>query len=119
MHISDSNSQILFTNNATINPTGNLTITANSFANSGGVLISDTLTVSLAGDFNYEGTITANTTNLNVEGDFSYNDSASNFTWGANDILTVSGSVNITAASFNNSGTISVAMGEIIGEYKV
>ena len=97
-----------FTNNATINPTGNLTITANSFANSGGVLISDTLTVSLAGDFNYEGTITANTTNLNVEGDFSYNDSASNFTWGANDILTVSGSVNITAASFNNSGTIDV-----------
>ena len=97
-----------FTNNATINPTGNLTITANSFANSGGVLISDTLTVSLAGDFNYEGTITANTTNLNVEGDFSYNDSASNFTWGANDILTVSGSANITAASFNNSGTIDV-----------
>ena len=98
-----------FTNNATINPTGNLTITANSFANSGGVLISDALTVSLAGDFEYSGTITANTTtNLNVGGDFSYNDSASNFTWGENDILTVSGSVNITAASFNNSGTIDV-----------
>ena len=98
-----------FTNNATINPTGNLTITANSFANSGGVLISDALTVSLAGDFEYSGTITANTTtNLNVEGDFSYNDSASNFTWGENDILTVSGSVNITADSFNNSGIINV-----------
>ena len=34
--------------------------------------------------------------------------SANNFIWRANDTLTVSGSANITAASFNNSGTIDV-----------
>ena len=56
-----------FTNNATINPTGNLTITANSFTNTGGVF-ADTFTLSGNGDFDYvnRGTITANTFNLNV-----------------------------------------------------
>ena len=55
-----------FTNNDTIDLAGNLTITANTFNNTGGVLISDALTVSLAGDFNYEGTITTNAYNLNI-----------------------------------------------------
>ena len=93
-----------FTNNDTIDLDGNLTITANSFANSGGV-VADALTVSVAGDFDY-GTITANAYNLQVGGDFSYNDSANDFVWGDSDILTVSGSANITAADFANSGTI-------------
>ena len=83
-----------FTNNATINPTGNLTITANSFDNTGGVLNAATFALSVAGDFDYanNGTITTTTAyNLNVGGDFSNNDSANDFTWGANDNLTVLG----------------------------
>ena len=52
--------------------------------------------------------ITASTYNLSVDGDFSYNDSASNFTWGANDTLTVLGEASIDAADFSNSGTIAV-----------
>ena len=63
----------------------------------------------MAGDFDYaNGTITTNALNLTVGGDFSYDDSANDFTWGANDILAVSGSANITADSFNNSGTITI-----------
>ena len=96
-----------FTNTATINPTGNTAITANTFINTGGVVNTDTFALSVDGDFDYEGTITANTYNLTVGGDFSYDDSASNLDWGDNDILTVSGTANIVAASFNNSGTIS------------
>ena len=98
-----------FTNNNTINLDGNLTITANSFTNTGGVLNSDTFALSVAGDFDYtkKGTITTNAFNLNVGGDFSNNDSANDFTWGANDTLTVLGSADITTDSFNNSGTIS------------
>ena len=34
-------------------PTGNLTITANTFNNTGGVVNADALTVSVAGDFDY------------------------------------------------------------------
>ena len=51
-----------FTNNNTINLDGNLTITANSFTNTGGVLNSDTFALSVAGDFDYtkKGTITTN-----------------------------------------------------------
>ena len=44
-----------------------------------------------------------------VGGDFSNNDSANDFTWGANDTLTVLGSADITTDSFNNSGTIAVS----------
>ena len=84
-----------------------LTLTTNSFANSG-VVSADALTVSVAGDFDYEGTITANAFNLQVGGDFSYNDSANDFVWGDSDILTVSGNANITAADFTNRGTITV-----------
>ena len=98
-----------FTNNATINLTGNTVITANTFINTGGVLNADAFALSVAGDFDYanKGTITTNTLNLTVGGNFSNNNSNSNFTWGANDSLTVSGTANIVAAGFNNSGTIS------------
>ena len=96
-----------FTNNNTIDLDGDFTLTANTFNNTGGV-VADALTVSVAGDFDYEGTITASTYNLSVDGDFSYNDSASNFTWGANDTLTVLGEASIDAADFSNSGTIAV-----------
>ena len=58
-----------FTNNNNIDLAGDLTITANTFNNTGGV-VADALTVSVAGDFDY-GTITANSYNLNVDGDFS------------------------------------------------
>ena len=91
-----------FTNNNTIAPTGNLTITANSFDNSGGVVSADTFSLSVAGNFDY-GTITTNALNLQVGGDFSYDDSANDFTWRANDSLV---NFNIVAAGFENSGNI-------------
>ena len=50
----------------------------------------------------------ANSYNLTVGGDFSYDDSASDFTWGDSDTLTVSGNVNIVAADFANSGAITI-----------
>ena len=96
-----------FTNNNTIDLAGNLTITANSFDNSGGVVSSDTFSLSVAGAFDY-GTITANAFNLQVGGDFNYDDTNSDFTWGANDSLTVLGNLNIVAAVFENSGNITV-----------
>ena len=96
-----------FTNNNTIAPTGNLTITANSFDNSGGVVSADTFSLSVAGNFDY-GTITTNALNLQVGGDFSYDDSANDFTWRANDSLVILGNFNIVAAGFENSGNITV-----------
>ena len=95
-----------FSNNNNIDLAGDLTITANTFNNTGGV-VADALTVSVAGDFDY-GTITANSYNLNVDGDFSYDDAANDFVLGLNDTLTVLGSANIVAADFANSGTIAV-----------
>ena len=81
----------------------------------------NTFNLSIAGDFddivnyhntqfltNNNGRIEVNALNLNVGGDFTFSNSANNFTLRANDTLTVSGSANITAASFNNSGTINV-----------
>ena len=71
--------------------------------------------LSVAGDFDYvaeylgNGTITTNTINLNVGGNFSNNDANNDFTWGANDTLTVLGSASVVADSFNNSGNINVA----------
>ena len=96
--------------NTTLNTTVS-SIANNSFTNTGGVLNSDTFALSVAGDFDYtkKGTITTNAFNLQVGGDFSNNDSANDFTWGANDTLTVLGSADITTDSFNNSGTIAVS----------
>ena len=99
-----------FANSGTITITDSLNITANTFANSGGV-VADAFTLSVAGDFDY-GTITANSYNLTVGGNFSYDDSANDFTWGDSDTLTVSGNVNIVAADFANSGAITVTNSE-------
>ena len=83
----------------------------------------NTFNLSVAGDFdniaeyfvsrngfitNSEGRLYVDALNLNVGGDFTFSESANDFIWRANDTLTVSGSANITAASFNNSGTIDV-----------
>ena len=99
-----------FNNSGNITVTDSLNLTANTFANSGGVLDAGTFALSVAGDFDYtnNGTITANTYNLHIGGDFSYDDSANDFVWGASDTLTVLGSANIVAADFANSGTIAV-----------
>ena len=97
-----------FTNANTINLAGvNLTITANSFDNSGDV-VADALAVSVAGNFEHSGTITTNAYNLNIGGDFSYNDSANDFVLGVNNILTVLGEASIDVADFANSGTITI-----------
>ena len=50
--------------------------------------------------------LSLNTLNLNVGGDFSNNDSANDFTWGENDILTVLGSADIATNNFANDGNI-------------
>ena len=106
-----------FTNNSTINPTGNLTITANSFANTGGVVNVDTFNLSINNDFDYvtgyrsNGTITDSALNLNVAGNFSY-DNVNNFIWLASDSLTVAGNANIDARTgkyTQDGGTVDVA----------
>ena len=84
-------------------------------------ITANTFNLSLAGDFdgiveyrndvfytNNNGRLFVNALNLNVDGDFSFSESANNLTLRANDSLTVLGSANITAASFNNSGAIDV-----------
>ena len=87
---------------------------SDSFDNTGGVVSADTVSLSVVGDFDYvaeylnNGTITTNALNLNVGGDFSNNDSANDFTWRTNDILTVLGDANIVAADFENRGKIDV-----------
>ena len=107
-----------FTNTGTIsaNTTLNTTVTSTTggFNNTGGVVSADTFSLSVAGAFNYiteylgNGTINNNALNLNVGGNFSNNDANNDFTWNANDTLTVLGTANIVAADFNNSGTITV-----------
>ena len=106
-----------FTNNATINPTGNLTITANTFINTGGVVNVDTFNLSINNDFDYvtgyrsNGTITDSALNLNVAGNFSY-DNVNNFIWAASDSLTVAGNANIDARTgdyIQSGGTVDVA----------
>ena len=97
-----------FANSGNITVTNSLNLTANTFANSGGVVSADTFNLDVAGDFEHSGTITTNAYNLNIGGDFSYDDSNNDFTWGDSDTLTVSGSVSVTAAGFENSGNITV-----------
>ena len=101
--------------NATLNATNNFNVTADNFTNTDGNINADIFSLSVAGDFDYvaeylgNGTITTNTLNLNVGGDFSNNDAANDFTWGANDTLTVLGTASVVADSFSNSGTIAVS----------
>ena len=84
---------------------GILNIQTNNFANDGAIT-ANTFNLSAAGDFDYdEGTIIAETRNFNVAGIFS-SDTNTDFIWGANDSLTVSGTANIVADSFSNSGNI-------------
>ena len=70
------------------------------------------MTINVASDFDYvadfNGTIANNALNLNVGGDFSNNDASSDFVWGANDTLTVLGTASVVAASFNNIGNINI-----------
>ena len=108
----DSASNLDWGDNDTLTVSGTANIVAAGFNNSG-TISANALTLSVAGDFDYiadyaNGTITTNALNLTVGGDFTFSESANNFIWRANDTLTVSGTANITAASFNNSGTINV-----------
>ena len=115
-----------------INVTNNsFNATVDNFSNVAGDFIqlpytsiyADTFNLSVAGDFDHivnylavhnlffttnNGRIIVDAFNLNVGGDFTFSESANDFIWTANNSLTVSGSANITAASFNNSGTIDV-----------
>ena len=101
-----------FTNNTSIELVGNLGITADNFINTNGNITTDTFNLYVVGDFDYVddfGTITTTVLNFNVGGDFSNNDAANDFTWGANDTLTVLGSAFATVDSFTNSGYIDIA----------
>ena len=98
-----------FTNNTSIDLVGNLGITADNFINTNGNITADTFNLYVVGDFDYVddfGTITTTVLNFNVGGDFSNNDSANDFTWGANDSLVVEGISFITVNSFLNNGEI-------------
>ena len=71
-----------------------LNIKTGEFYNGNGAYINaDTFALSVAGDFDYvadfNGTIDFNSLNINVVGNFSNNDANNDFTWGANDSLTV------------------------------
>ena len=93
---------------------GDATITTNNFANAGNIT-ADTLNLSVAGDFDYSsdflnnGTISNDALNLTVGGNFINDDENNDFTWGANDILTVSGNADITTRNYNQYGAIDVA----------
>ena len=102
-----------FTNNTIINLAGNLTITVNSFVNTSGSISTDSFALSVAGDFDYiadflNNNINTNRLNLNVGGNFSNNDSASDFTWGAQNNLTVLGTADITTNNYIQYGAIDV-----------
>ena len=76
----------------------------------------DTFALSVTDNFDYanKGTITANTFNLNVGGNFTYNNSANDFSWGANDNLTVTGNANITTNNYTQSGAI-----DVVGDWTI
>ena len=108
------------TNSGTIsaNTTFNTTVASTlsgSFNNTGGVVNADTFNLSVAGDFDYaadfedNGTVTTNVFNLTVGGNFTNDDASSDFTWRANDILTVLGNANITANNYNQYGAIDIS----------
>ena len=96
-------------NNTSIELVG-LGFTADNFINTNGNITTDTFNLYVVGDFDYvDRTITTTVLNFNVGGDFSNNDAANDFTWGANDTLTVLGSAFATVDSFTNSGYIDIA----------
>ena len=80
-----------------------------SFTNTGGQMNANTVfNLSVIGDFDLlkEELSMLTTFNLQVGGDFSNNDASNDFTWSANDSLTVLGSASITADNFTNYGDI-------------
>ena len=89
---------------------GILNIQAGSFTNAGG-LEANTFNLSVAGDFDntQRGIINATVFNLEVGGDFSNNDAANDFTWGAQNSLTVLGNASFNVDDFYNKGRIDVA----------
>ena len=103
-----------FINDAGIELTGNLGITANNFINTAQTVSADVFNLSITGDFDYiadylnNGTINVAALNLRVEGDFSYDDTTG-FVWQATDSLTVLGSAFVTTDSFTNNGVIDIA----------
>ena len=92
---------------------GNASVTADSYTQNGAIDVVGVLTINVESDFDYvadfDGTIDFNSLNLNVGGDFSNNDASSDFTWGANDVLTVLGSASVTTDNYIQSGAIDVA----------
>ena len=90
----------------------NITATStadNSFENTGGVA-ADIFNLSVTGDFDYanNGTLTTSAFNLIVGGNFIYDDSASDFTWDAQNSLIVLGNADITTDNYTQNGAIDV-----------
>ena len=98
-------------NNLTVS--GDASITTNNYNQSGTIDVGGALTINVESDFdyvsNFNGAIDFNSLNLNVGGNFSYDDSANNFTWRANDSLTVLGNADITIDNYTQNGAIDVA----------
>ena len=108
-----------FTNNDTIDLDGNLTITVNSFVNTSGSISTDSFALSVAGNFDYvtdflNNNINTNRLNLNVGGNFTNNDSASDFTWGEQNNLTVLGTADITTNNYIQYGAI-----DVVGDWTI
>ena len=85
----DSASDFTWSNNYSLNVSGNANITTNKYTQSGAITVE--------GDWT-----------IKAESDFIYNRPNNDFIWGANDTLTVSGNADITATDFTNTGKISV-----------
>ena len=79
---------------------GNADITADNYTQNGAIDVTGALTINVGSDFDYiadfNGAISFNSLDLSVGGNFSYDDSANNFTWGAQNNLTVLGNADIT-----------------------
>ena len=109
----DSANDFIWGANDSLTVLGNASVTADSYTQNGAIDVVGVLTINVESDFDYvadfDGTIDFNSLNLNVGGDFSNNDASSDFTWGANDVLTVLGSADITTDNYIQSGAIDVA----------
>ena len=109
----DASSDFVWGANDSLTVLGNASVTADSYTQNGAIDVVGVLTINVESDFDYvadfDGTIDFNSLNLNVGGDFSNNDASSDFTWGANDVLTVLGSASVTTDNYIQSGAIDVA----------
>ena len=87
------------------------------FINTNGNITTDTFNLYVVGDFDYVDDFGTITTKFSTSGgDFSNNDAANDFTWGANDTLTVLGSAFATVDSFTNSGYIDISFNVSAGK---